>query len=546
MNYKKIITLIILLFIRIDKVISIDINEINNFDDEFENIFNEEKPTIRKLAHYDALSILTAIKFPSAIYSNIYTQTYPIAERSIFSFPSMLLYHSEHVPSLECLSNLWRFNLFFNQTKKTYFGSSCHINEYLEFEENPIFKLDENVQEQIKSANLSEIIDIVKNGKISERRVGAYLQYLHNFDCSISLEIDIPFFYQERNYYLEENEIMALDICSKKAGLNKSTYTREEQETRMAKYAVSDKVGFGDTTIRLGWWLNPNLTNPLKAGLLLRIPTAVTVKEEIIGSYFKRDLTEPYFDIYKLMCLIQQDPEAGGDIKKAIKIREKLLLRVTNRLSSILLDRPLGYEHFGIGFFIDNYIIINCDTSLRWAINTEYLLPDKELRFFCYSKKEADFNIEKFEKIISNYDPYELDPILKKEIKETFDFINKHILGTLMPSAICANVTPGFIIQFTAGPQINKYDWQINAGYDLWYQHKEKINKLYNHNYDETYDIEKGIRPNIYQLKLFQEVRRTFKTGPKCFSFGIHADEAIITKGIGRDFNLAIDLQILF
>ena len=116
MNYKKIITLIILLFIRIDKVISIDINEINNFDDEFENIFNEEKPTIRKLAHYDALSILTAIKFPSAIYGNIYTQTYPIAERSIFSFPSMLLYHSEHVPSLECLSNLWRFNLFFNQS----------------------------------------------------------------------------------------------------------------------------------------------------------------------------------------------------------------------------------------------------------------------------------------------------------------------------------------------------------------------------------------------------------------------------------------------
>lgn len=541
---------IILFFL---SIIFIDLNafegefESDNSTDRFDNIFGDDEPILRKLTHYDALSILTAVKVPSALYKDIYSQTYPLAERSIFFLPSMLLYHSEHLPCLDCFPNLWRLNFFFNQTKKLPFGNSHHICEYLSFDKNPIFELDENALEQIKFNSFLGALDVIKHGKVSERRTGFYMQYLHSFDCRVSLEVDVPFYYLERNYYLDDDEIRNLEMNLHKAGIpQQPACNKKHQERLMAKYAVSDKVGFGDTTIRVGWLVNPCFDcAPLKIGLLLRLPTDATVKEEVIGTYFKRDIADPHLDIYRLMCLAQQDPEAGGNLKEATKIARKLLLKVSNRLSSILLDRPLGADHFGIGAFADNYIMFNDNTCFRWAFNSEYLIPSKELRFFCIKKNKADFEIERFEELISKYDPDELDPVLKKEISKTFDFLNTYALGTLMPKAICTRISPGFIFQITAGPQINYCEWQLNFGYDFWYQQKETIQYLYVEN-PEIYDITKGTRPNSYQFKFFAELRKTFKDSNYCASFGLHGEEAILTKGIGRDFNVALDFQILF
>lgn len=513
--------------------------------DGFDDIFMDDEPTIRRLGHYEALAILTAIKFPSALRCNVYNKTYPLAQRSIFSLPSMLLYHSEHVPGYDCYPNLFRFNIFFNQSTKLSFGSGCHLDEYLCFDNNPVFSLDENILDQIKNANIFGLLEVAKKGKVSERRVGAYLQYLHNFDCRWSFELDVPFYYQERNYYLDDDDIRKIELESKKAGLPDSGLSRKEQERMMTKYAVSDKVGFGDTVIRAGYWLNPECNFPLKLGLLLRLPTGATVKDEVLGTNFQRDMDNPSFNLFNIMCLAQQDPEAGGDANKALCMAKSLLLKVSNRLSSMLLDRPMGYDHLGIGFFADNYLLFNSNTALRWALNCEYLIPGKEVRYFSYKKVETDYDLTAYENIINNFDTDTATQAQKDELKRVFNFFDEQVIGTIIPQATCAKVHPGFIVQLTAGPQMNYHEWQLNLGYDYWYQQKEKISKIYR-NKKNQYDICKGTRPSCYQFKFFGELRKNISNGDYSTSFGLHGEETFLAKGIGRDFNVALDFQFLF
>ena len=108
-----------------------------------------------------------------------------------------------------------------------------------------------------------------------------YFQYLHNFNDKLSLEIDLPLYYIERNYYLNNNEIRAMEICSEKAGLPKPSADRARHEKDMTKQAVSDKFGFGNLTLKLGWLASDYFCNPLKIGLLLNLPTNTALKKEI-------------------------------------------------------------------------------------------------------------------------------------------------------------------------------------------------------------------------------------------------------------------------
>ena len=391
MKYTKIILLLILTCQNYQTYGSELETDQNN--EEFDNIFGDEEVTIRKLTKFDALSILTAIKFPSALYASFYKKTCPFADRSIYSLPSLLLYHSEHIPLIECYNNLFRFNIFFNQMKKSSFGSSYQCGEYLCFDDNPIFMLDKNVHEQMKLSNFLDMIDVAKKGKVSLRKVGMYFQYLHNFNNKLSLEIDLPLYYIERNYYLNNDEIRAMEICSEKAGLPKPSADRSRHEQNMTKQAVCDKFGFGNTTLKIGWLASDYFCSPLKIGLLITIPTNTALKKELIGTNFKNDLSQPKIDLFELMCLGQQDPEAGGNAKKAEQIGKNIILKTANRLSTILLDNDLGFNHFGVGFFADNYIFINQNTAFRWLLNCEYFIPKKAIRFFTLCKNKKDFDV---------------------------------------------------------------------------------------------------------------------------------------------------------
>jgi hypothetical protein len=539
MKYKKIILLLLLTF----RSYSLEVNS-DQFSDDFNNIFCEEDVNIRKLTKFDALSILTAIKFPSALSANLYRKVCPFADRSIYSLPSLLLYHSEHVPALECYDNLFRFNIFFNQMKKSSFGKTYHCSEYLCFDDNPIFMLDENVHEQMKLHNFLDMIEIAKKGKISLRKVGMYFQYLRNLNDKLSLELDLPLYYIERNYYLNCDEIRAIEICSEKAGLPKPSADRTRHEKNMTKSAVSDKFGFGNITLKLGWLASDYFCNPLKIGLLINIPTNTALKKEIIGTHFKNDLSKAKIDLFKLMCLGQQDPEAGGDVKKAELIAKKIIHQTANRLSTILLDSDLGFTHFGIGFFADNYIYLNQNTAFRWLLNCDYQIPKKEIRFFTLCKSKTDFKIEKFEKILQEY---EISPnsSTEKKIDASFIFLNKHLTSTVIPEPIYARVHPGFTVQFTAGPQINYQTWQFNFGYDYWYQGKEKISSLCIKN-ENDHDICKSTRGQCYQLRLFGEIRKEHQSKCYCSSIGLHGDAVVLAQNIGKDFTIAFDAQILF
>jgi hypothetical protein len=520
-------------------------NDLNQNSEDFDNIFGDEDITIRRLSKFDALSILTAIKFPSALSAHLYRKICPFADRSIYSLPSLLLYHSEHVPSIECYNNLFRFNIFFNQMKKSSFGKTYHCGEYLCFDDNPIFLLDENVHEQMKLNNFLDMIEVAKKGKISLRKIGMYFQYLHNFNDKLSLEIDLPLYYIERNYYLNNSEIRAMEICSEKAGLPKPSADRARHEKDMTKKAVSDKFGFGNLTLKVGWLASDYFCNPLKIGLLLHVPTNTALKKEIIGTHFKNDLTTPKIDLFKLMCLGQQDPEAGGDVKKAEQLAIKIIHQTANRLSTILLDSDLGFPHFSIGFFADNYIYLNQNTAFRWLLNCDYQIPKKEIRFISLGKNKTDFEIEKFEKVLQEYETNTNSTTAEEKIDACFSFLNKHLSSTITPEPIYARIHPGFTVQFTAGPQINYQNWQFNLGYDYWYNAKEKISSLCSSNPND-YDICKSTRGDCYQLRIFGEIRQEQQHSCYCTSFGLHGDAVVLAGQIGKDFTVALDLQILF
>lgn len=471
------------------------------------------------------LSGIVDIGINKLLALDIYLKTYTLNKRAITSLPSFNMYHTAY----KCNNWTFGFNLFVDKMDKVFFTKNCDvISSYIDLKNSDLLTTIESLIPPNFNIDVPKIASLFENAKVEERRIGILFQMLKTYG-NISFELDLPILWQERNFFLTEEEIQNIKSLKIFEDVDLNDYGEHDLE----KHLVSDKLGFDDIKIKFGSLAINNENLALKVGLQSTIPTGFALAKGLIGTDFRKNLKRGKVDFLKLFCLITEDKfdELTGIVKN-------FGLEALHWLSAMLLDTPLGNEgHFGLGFFVEPALKMNEAVTIQSCCSFEYLFPHNEFRFFLSKKNPADFETEKLRK----------DAESESTAKRDVFFLSEQLTETLFPNHYQTNITPGLIVQANIGAKFELRKWIFELGYDFWMQRKEVLNY-----FDECMDptknlqIERGIKPKAIQNKIFGKL--SFNKINKWYDWvlSIKAEEALMTKGIGKDFAIVGTFEINF
>lgn len=514
MNLKKKIYfyLLIISFLKFNTLNSDDfdeaIDQATSSADAGQTIVHKKK----EITYIDVLNQILGFKINDILAKDFYKKTHTVIKRPILTLPIFNLYHTDHI----CQDWLFRFFFFGNSTDRAFFtNNNPLIKSFIALDDKDILEIIEDLVPQAP-----KILGLAGNIKKQERRAGFMFQSLINFN-DLDLEIDLPIFYEERNYFFTQREKEELEEAL-------GGRTEKEEERRLRKHAVSDKLGVGDAKIKVGYSTLKKDNICCKIGLQSTLPIAFAIKNGIVGSNFKKVTKSqpPNFDFKRIFELIDDNQN------ELVNEFKDFGITAIDWLSAIVLDDPLGnYGHFGLGLFIEPQIKINEGVSLKILGSIEYFFPKKECRYFLKVKDKALFKTSTLEKALDN----------EEEAKKEVMFLNQQVINTLFPSLLSAEITPGFIAQITIGPQFKLNEWNFLFGYDFWFQDKEKIGTIFCNPFN--LNIDKAIKCRASSSKLFASLTYTKIKPDTEWSVLLNFEDAIDNKGIGRDFSVALGFE---
>src|SRR3990167_1669970 len=127
---------------------------------------------------------------------------------------------------------------------------------------------------------------------------------------------------------------------------------------------------------------------------------------------------------------------------------------------------------------------------------------------------------------------------------ENYAFINNRIQQIFFPEVIKSHVTPGTIIELSEACTFSHGWFEGCLGYDFWWKGKEHVKLLCTPS--APIDFCPGIAPSAYAHKLFGDLQVFLDRKSTTLQVGIMWDATFASKGIGKDFTLALDFRILF
>jgi hypothetical protein len=449
---------------------------------------------------------------------DLYRFTHPINQRSLLDLPQSYFYYC--LPPV-CACKEWEptIQLFYNGNYKDNFTKdSTSISSYLAFDNIP------NLEQFGLEIDARRVLSLFEDLKIQEQRAGLMIGVLKKFDTWF-LSFKAPFEYLIRNFFLTEAEKRAIETDPLFNDLNPTTDDEEEMMRFARRHLIADRLGIGDTRVYIGKTFIEKPRIEFDFGALLTIPTAFALLKGIYGHHFSKNIPAPNLNLNQLLNL------AMTDITQAEELIGQFLLEALDRLSRILLETGLGNNgHLGIGAFAEYRMKVMPKLEFRTRAELEYLLPAQERRFFIHRK-----NFEEFERLNN---PIDCD--------QSIQFLQQQIVETFFPTGFNTTVFPGFIFKFTnalSGLMANKV--QVSLGHDLWWQQQEFFGKI-KAPQQEVDRLRKdiAIRPPAFQSKLFASVTY-FRNGSQ-FDWCLTAfgDKTFLRSGIGKDFNLALKLEI--
>lgn len=457
------------------------------------------------------LNTLINLNILNVLQDDLYLKTFTVLKRPVQTLPVFNLYHTDYT----CQNWMLRLNLFGNKTDDAFFANDCpFINSFVNITNPNLLKFIESLP--LSQLPFAQIINIFSQIKKEERRAGLMIQGLKNFN-DLSLEFTIPLFYDERNYFLNSQERQQLESFFPVQG-------QENKDREYRKHIISDKFGFGDARIKLGYLVLNNENIAVKFGLQTTLPISFAFKKGLLGSNFTKltKQVKPQFSFINIFDLI--DTNLAELKTQAVDFA----MQAADRLSAMVLDSPLGnHRHFSLGAFLEPQLRICDGLALKAISYIEYFFSANETRFFIQQKNPADFEKSKYEKIIASGN--------EAAAGAAIEFLDQQVIATFFPKILCAQVTPGFMFQFSIGPQIRLREWDILIGYDFWYQQKERIDFVFDA--PNNLEINKATKPKAIQNKIFLKVEYNKLEPNRDWSIGVGFEHALTSKGIGRDFS---------
>lgn len=487
--------------------------------------------------------------YVTALATDLYLHTNPLRNRPLATLPSLL----SRMP--HSWADGWHLSAhgFFNQTGKMFFTKhSPYIDSYVSLDhKSPLQQL--NISE-FSDISISSVIGLFKKVKIQERRGGLLMRAAKKCK-NWSLECSTPLYYLEHNYILTEREILDIQQSDVFARDNSGAHCdRDSAEKIVRKFVVSDSCGIGDTQIRLRHHAINKKNLKTTVGLQATLPTAWSFGRGLIGSHFTKRLCRPTIDLKHIVSLAISQPD--DPTPRAIAL--DFMVAASDWLSAMALETSLGNNHHaGFGLFLESLWNIERRVYLETQASVEYLLPATEIRPFIKQKNPDDFNRQTFLSHSDGYSDSAPDSEEQKKfaalLRKDVAFLNRQSVDLFFPPRLHAKVVPGFIAQITIEPHfvVKKCftqeccsTWDCGIGYDLWYQHHERIKRITGNGLPVK--ISQALRSRAYQGTVFGTIDYQ-RTRPKtAWSCGLRGEAVATTSGIGRFFTVEAHFAIEF
>ena len=389
---------------------------------------------------------------------------------------------------------------------------------------------------------------------------------------SLHLHVHVPVLYQERNYYMTQQErdciedafnevivppaeqakrqrIRSMAHCATQSCAdnqhNVGIHKNKDNPVDMAfvqNHLIGDRFGIGDTRIHLDWDLIKRHYYSLALGLVATVPTAFAFKKGLVGASFENACIPKNFSISNLIDLAQ-----SGNAAAATAMGQAFALGALDQLSHNLLDTSLGYgKHLGLGVSYNTMARLSYLVKRPWAHHIklrsrmilQYYLPATEIRSFVEHKNPEDYSSANFD-----LDRVADDPVYAQE---RLDFINQKFIQELYPFKLRTTVFPGFIFQSTSGYYFDYNRWKVQLVSDFWAKTQESFGSICITPGTPPLEVWAAKRPGACQSRIGGLVAYSIPGVSNTWTISLYGDKTYWSTGIGKDFNIVFNVECNF
>lgn len=470
---------------------------------------------IDKLLIFDTLNILKK--------HTVYKRSNSVLNRNIHDLPTF---------TWTCVDNgcLTLAALpFFNQTSKMFFTEdSPFIKSYINLTNKDLIDDISQVVDIIPDLNVGKILPLFQDIKLQERRAGIYFRAASDYG-PLTFQFSWPLLYVERNFFFSPAEERKLEesefLRQFSTGVNKA-----EARAFLTPHVVTDKIGLGD--MRFHALYTPYCENKdrFTIGGFITLPTAFAFRDGFIGSSFCKTNGPPPFNLEEIICVAFKFENSRSKRIAMFNQVKNLALGVVDHLTGNF-ETSLGNNgHATIGPLLEHEHKFNNYWGVTTQANVQYVAPCEEVRAFIRPKNPKAFDRRNFN------DPAQAADNLK--------FIRNKILDMFFLTPLKVKVQPGPIAQINSYLTYTCDCLKGSVGYDFWYQGQEKFTAIESPH--PTINIGKALNPAGLQNKIFGSLVGTLPQDDGLLQLGLRWDYTFASRGIGKDFTLAADIQFLY
>lgn len=515
----------------------------NFFDDSFDmagfdeedisdNFLDTEVP-LRAIDPVAIMMILDAIGAPALLQEPLYLHTNILNKRDVLDFP---LFEPIGCGAL-CG---WHFDtsFFYNQMNRAYFTKdSSDLDSYLALSKPSLIDAIENLLIPIRDQfdlDVRKLFDLFGFMTTQERRVGFMLQTMYQ-GTSGMMRFMLPLYYRERNFFLDKARQAQVEAEFEPGD-------PEEQDKFRREHFVSDEIGFGDMRFEGYYHLVDKPSVSFSLGMMATVPTAVSFKRGLYGSYYPKPSGAPLLNLDEFITLLTDGTLESQ--KAAFELVSNYALGAVDRLAANLLDTNLGNQkHFGIGFCGFYTSLLSSWLNYSWTQpitfkskgSIEFLIPAHERRLFIKKVDAQGFASRDFTSD---------NPIIAQD---NLFFLQQALTNQLYLYGFNARIQPGVIFRLTNKICYQRNNWDAYLGSDWWIQTREHIQHVCGKSAAiAQLDLPKAKLSTAIQYKLLGGFDYTLRRDTHDITLGLAVDGTIYSKAIGKDFTALARCTVLF
>lgn len=542
MNFKKNIFLTLALTFCLNSTLrALDNDDILGFD-EIDFDYQQEIPAevprgiSQMFTEYALGDDNTLIPSPETILLHpLYLRTNPLRLRYILDNEQ---WQHDFVPG----TTGFIFTPFVDFTyKSNFWRNKTTIDSYLDFAQGDLVEkleellkmyieekeedLDDDIVTAFANTDIPDVLELFNKMKVQQKQAGGMLKYIYKPEnASWKVDVRVPLLWQLYNFYLTPAEQKAIEESPLIALLGAGDFMPFAKA-----HLISDKFGLGDTQVNVEWVVKDKPTSAASIGISLGIPTAVAFKKGLYGSYFNKKNPRPTFSIVEDVINILETDSDNIELKKR---GAQLGLQILDRVSSVLLDHPLGRDkHWTLGAYYRSRMDFTSNLQLLGYTGIICPLPATEDRFINHPITHAEVQTLKGL-------PHETD----EESIIALNMYTKLILRKLFPEAYSCTVFPGLIFISNSCLNYTYHNWKFSLGSNTYCQMQEKLMKLkVDSDLKDVLDTSTAFNEYAYQTKNY--IRIQYQNPESSWTYAVGASASGISNRIGATSTFCINVQ---